>query len=324
MSIQNILDIIKDDLTKLESEFTKNLDSKASLIPQIGKYILFSGGKRFRPIILMLCSRCCGYKGNEHISLASLFEFIHTATLLHDDVVDGATIRRGNSSVNSIWGTDASVLVGDFLFSKAFSLMVGIGNIKILNVISSATTIMAEGEILQLINEKDIDFSEEDYISIIIDKTASLISAACQVGAILGNASKEKEEAIKNYGLNLGIAFQLIDDILDYTSDEKVFGKVIGKDLLEGKVTLPIIHTLRSCNKADYENIKRIFEKEDRDENDVKLIIELINRYNGIIYTQNKAKEYVKKSKKFLDVFNSSNEFQPLYDIADYVVERNI
>ena len=217
-AIEKALEPIRHDLGKVDLEFRKNLESDVSIISAIGEYVLSSGGKRFRPILLILSAKLCGYGGDRHIPLASLVEFIHTATLLHDDVVDKAEIRRGSASANSKWGNEASVLVGDFLFTKSFSLLVEKGNWEIFQVLSRATTLMAEGELEELIRTDDISLTEEGYLSIITRKTASLISAASQIGAILANVSEEKKKALSHFGMDVGIAFQLMDDTLDYTS----------------------------------------------------------------------------------------------------------
>ncbi|HUL29088.1 MAG TPA: polyprenyl synthetase family protein, partial [Thermodesulfobacteriota bacterium] len=228
-SFEEALGLIRNDLEKVDQEFRRNLTSSVPIIAAIGEHLLRSGGKRFRAKLLLLSAKLCGYSGENHISMASLIEFIHTATLLHDDVVDKAKLRRGIESANAKWGNEACVLVGDFLFTKCFTRMVESGNWKILHTISRATTIMAEGELEELIRTNDLSLDEETYLSIIARKTAYLISAATQIGAVLGKASEEKEQALAQFGMNVGIAFQLIDDNLDYTSNNS--GKKIGIDL---------------------------------------------------------------------------------------------
>jgi octaprenyl-diphosphate synthase len=267
---------------------------------------MLSGGKRFRPAIVLLCAKLCGYEGKRQIQVASVIEFIHSATLLHDDVVDDAELRRGNASANSIWGTEASVLVGDFLLSKSFTLMVDDGDLKILNAISKATTQMAEGEIQELMRTSDLSITEEEYLSIVANKTASLITATCQIGAILAGVDGEKEQALANFGLNLGIAFQLTDDTLDYTSTEKRFGKEI----------------MRSCSVSEREKVVEILLSESLDERAFLQVVGLINRYGGIEYTKEKAREYVAKAKGYLDCFQPSREKTALLAMANYVVER--
>ena len=320
--MDSIMDLIGNELAQVEDEFKKNLQSEVPLIPKIGEHLLLSGGKRFRPTVLLLSAKLCGYKGSRQIQVASIIEFIHTATLLHDDVVDDAELRRGNASANSIWGSEASVLVGDFLLSKSFFLMVDDGDLKILNTIARATTQMAEGEIQELMRTSDPSITEEEYLSIVINKTASLISATCQIGAILGGVDGIKEQALANFGMNLGIAFQFMDDSLDYTSTEKKFGKEVGIDLQGGKITLPLIHTLRSCSPSEREDVVEIVLSESSDERGFLNVVDLINRYGGIEYTLQQARGYVAKAKGSLDCFRPSREKKALLAMANYVVER--
>ncbi len=317
-----IMDLIGDELARVEDEFKKNLQSEVPLIPEIGQHLLFSGGKRFRPTILLLSAKLCGYKGERQIQVASVIEFIHTATLLHDDVVDDAELRRGNVSANSIWGSEASVLVGDFLLSKSFFLMVDDGDLKILNTISRATTRMAEGEIQELMRTNDLSLTEEEYLSIVTNKTASLISATCQIGAILAGVDGKKEGALANFGMNLGIAFQFLDDTMDYTSTEKTFGKEIGIDLQGGKITLPLIHAFRSCSPREREELVEIILSKTIDERAFLRVVNLITEYGGIEYTLEKARAYVAKAKGYLDCFTPSREKTALLAMANYVVER--
>jgi octaprenyl-diphosphate synthase len=256
--------------------------------------------------------------------MASLIEFIHTATLLHDDVVDRAELRRGTDSANSKWGDEVCVLVGDFLFTKCFSLLVQSGNWKILQTISKATTIMAEGELEELIKTNDLSLTEDGYLSIITRKTAFLISAATQIGAILGNVSEEKERALSDFGMNVGIAFQLIDDNLDYTSNEEEFGKKIGIDLQDGKITLPLISTLHHCNQEEEAIIRETVESNPITKKAFFRVVEIIERHHGIQYTLEKAKGYVERAKEHLRLFPNSKEKEALYALADYVLERRL
>jgi octaprenyl-diphosphate synthase len=316
------LALIGEDLKNVELQFKKDLHSDVPLIRKVGEYVLASGGKRIRPALLLLSSKLCGYHGDRHVPLASVVEFIHTATLLHDDVVDNANIRRGKDSANSVWGNEASVLVGDFLFSKSFSLMVASGNLQILDVLSRATTKIAEGEVLQLICTADLDMTEARYIEVVKSKTAVLISAACQAGAILGGVSPEREQAMADFGMDLGIAFQLMDDILDYVADEEQFGKSIGHDLEEGKITLPLIHTLLHCTPAEQEQIAAIVTSDEFSKDDFQQILALVNRYGGIDVTVAAAKGYIARCKANLELFEDSPGKRALLGIADYVVTR--
>ena len=323
-SLEIVLECIGDDLEKVDREFRRNLESTVPIISAIGEYLLLSGGKRFRAKLLMLSAKLCGYAGENHISMASLIEFIHTATLLHDDVVDKANLRRGIKSANFKWGNEVCVLVGDFLFTKCFTRMVESGNWKIIQTISRATTVMAEGEIEEWVRTKDLSLTEEGYLSIITHKTAYLISAATQIGAILGNVSEEKERALTEFGLNIGIAFQLIDDHLDYTSNEEEFGKKIGIDLQDGKITLPLISTLHHCNQEEEAFIRHTVESNPITKDDFFRVVEIIERHHGIQYTWEKARKYVEKAKAHLHLFPDSKEKEALYALANYVLERRL
>ncbi len=322
-SFVETLELVRDDLEKVDLEFRKNLRSGVPIIAAIGEHLLRSGGKRFRAKLLLLSARLCGYSGDNHISMASLIEFVHTATLLHDDVVDNAKLRRGIESANSKWGNEACVLVGDFLFTKCFTRMVESGNWKILNTISRATTIMAEGELEELIRTNDLSLTEEDYLSIIVRKTAYLISAATQIGAILGNVSDEKEEALAQFGMNVGIAFQLIDDNLDYTSNKS--GKKIGIDLQEGKITLPLIVALNQCNEEERAFVRKLTDSQQPfTEKAFFHVVQMIERYDGIRYAWEKARTYVGRAKDCLHLFPESEEKEALCALADYVLERRL
>jgi octaprenyl-diphosphate synthase len=323
-SFEEILQLVGDDLKKVDLEFRKNLRSAVPIIAAIGEHLLLSGGKRLRPILLLLSARACGYQGEGHISMASLIEFIHTATLLHDDVVDRAELRRGMESANAKWGNEACVLVGDFLFTKCFSLLVENGNRKILQTVARATTLMAEGELEELIKTNDLALSEENYFSIITGKTAALFSAATQVGAILGEASEEKEEALTRFGMDLGVAFQLVDDNLDYTSREEESGKKIGIDLQDGKITLPLIFTLRNCTAQELDIIRKAVESDPLTKESFFQVLMMIDKYRGVAYTWEKAKEYIARAKQHLHPIPNSREKEALLLLSDFVLERRL
>lgn len=322
VAMESALALIGEDLKSVERQFKKDLESNVPLIRKVGEYVLSSGGKRIRPALLLLAARLMDYKGERHIPLASVVEFIHTATLLHDDVVDSANMRRGLASANTLWGNEAAVLVGDFLFSKSFSLMVADGDLNILRVLANATTRIAEGEVLQLICTSDTDITEERYIEVVICKTAVLLAAACQAGAIIGNATPEQEAALSAFGMDLGIAFQLMDDTLDYVADEKEFGKSIGHDLEEGKITLPLIQALRLCSEDEREMVGEIVVKESFETEDFDQVFELVNRFGGIDYTVEKAKGYIASAKSHLEIFDDSPVRSAIFRLADYVVTR--
>lgn len=316
------LALIEEDLKNVELRFMEDLHSEVSLIRKVTEYVFCSGGKRIRPALLLLSARLFGYSGDRHVPLASVIEFIHTATLLHDDVVDNAHLRRGMASANTLWGNEASVLVGDYLFSKSFSIMIAYGDLRIMEALSAATTMIAEGEVLQLTASTDLDITEDKYIEVIKNKTAILLATACQAGAILGNAPPHLEAALKNFGMDVGIAFQLIDDTLDYTSSEAQFGKTIGQDLEEGKITLPLIHTLRNCTSAERDDISAIIGKDALLKEDFSNVFDMVYRYGGIAYSLRIAGEYIERSKSRLEVFPDSPEKNALMSIADYILSR--
>lgn len=320
--MQTALALIGDDLKRVEEQFRHDLASDVPLIRKVGEYVLSSGGKRIRPALLLLAARLCGYTGDRQIPLASVIEFIHTATLLHDDVVDEATLRRGIPSANTLWGNSASVLVGDFLFSKSFSLMVDHGDLKVLKVLSDATTVIAEGEVLQLLCTSDMTMTEERYLNVVKCKTAVLLSAACQVGGILGKASPEEEKALATFGMDLGIAFQIMDDTLDYAANEEEFGKSIGHDLEEGKLTLPLIQTLRLCTNAERELIGDVITKDELTTDDFTAVFDLVKHYDGLGYAVESAKQAVSSAQAALSVFTPSPIKQAIMELAEYVVTR--
>jgi octaprenyl-diphosphate synthase len=323
IKMQEALNIIGDDLKQVELQFRKDLESDVPLIRKVGEYVLSSGGKRIRPALLLLAARLCNYAGDQAVPLASVIEFIHTATLLHDDVVDSATLRRGIASANTLWGNEASVLVGDFLFSKSFSLMVNVGSMDILRILSGATTIIAEGEVLQLLSTGDLELSEEQYVNVIRSKTAILMSAACEAGAILGGVTPDQQQALADFGMDLGIAFQLMDDILDYVATEEEFGKSIGHDLEEGKVTMPLIKTLLNCTADERQIITTVVEQDEMSLDDFRTVSALVGRYGGIEYTVDKARFYISRCKSHLDQFAPSAVREALCSLSDYVVTRN-
>lgn len=321
--MQSALNIIGEELILVEQQFRKDLESDVPLIRKVGEYVLSSGGKRVRPALLLLSAHLCGYGGDKAVPLASVVEFIHTATLLHDDVVDSATLRRGIASANTLWGNEASVLVGDFLFSKSFSLMVGVGSLDILRIFSDATTIIAEGEVMQLLCTGEIDLTEERYINVVRSKTAILMSAACEAGAVLGGVSIEKQQALADFGMNLGIAFQLMDDTLDYIATEEEFGKSIGHDLEEGKITLPLIHTLRHCNDGEKDAIEAVIDKDEMSLDEFRHVSGLVKQYGGIDYTIDTARSYISSCLTHLDLFEAGPVRDAMLQLADYVVTRS-
>lgn len=320
--MENVLELIHEDLLDLERAIDGMLTTRVPFIKTIVNHIIQSGGKRIRPVLLILAAKQCGYRGNKHIPYAAIIEFIHTSTLLHDDVVDNAATRRGSSTANTIWGNEATVLVGDFLFSKSFDLMVEGENTDILRIMSRTTTNLAEGEILELLHTADADTTEETYLEIIQNKTAVLFSAACRVGAILGGADSALQSAFATFGNSLGMAFQLTDDILDYTSKDTVLGKRVGTDLNEGKVTLPVIFALRHANDSEKEQIGVILQKNKATVKDFAFVRQLVERYGGISYTESKAEEFTVSATTALNSLQPSAYRNALFTLTESMLKR--
>ncbi len=324
MTITNVFETYKDELSKVEAQFQASLDSRAVLVRQVGAYLLEGGGKRIRPLLLVISAGLSGGAGPAAVLLASAVEFIHTASLLHDDVVDGADIRRGRAAANNLWGNQASILVGDYLYSKALYQAVRLENQRVMDTLSDATRIMSEGEILQLLKTGDLDTTEAEYIQVIEAKTAVLISAACRLGAILGPLPEDKEEALAGYGMDVGLAFQLLDDALDYTARQDRLGKSLGKDLGEGKLTLPLIHLLSNGAPEEAARVRDIITGQSPDKNDLELVLSLMREYRSIEYSTGLAMSYMARAKGRLSVFPPSPHKDALYAVADYVVERDM
>jgi len=322
MQIQDVFQRYSADLNRVEECMEMHLRSDIRLIPEIIHHIIGSGGKRFRPLLLLAASDICGYRGERRYNMSAVVEFLHTATLLHDDVIDHAEIRRGTVSANNIWGNAASVLVGDFLYSTAFKLMTLDGNLAIMKLISQTTNAMSEGEIFQLVKCGNVGITEKEYLSIIEKKTALLISTSCVVGSILGNAPEGRVEALTRFGMRLGSAFQITDDTLDYVASGDDFGKAIGKDLAEGKITLPLIRALKRCSAKEKSLIKNVVQQKDENMEPLMDIVALIHKYDGINYAINKAKTYIDEGKNFLQSFADSEAKASLLTISDYIIER--
>ena len=320
--IQDVFKRYRDDLQRVEDYMSSALHSDISLIPQVSGHLIGSGGKRFRPLLLMAAAALCGYQGKRRHPLAAVIEFIHTSTLLHDDVIDNADMRRGKTAANHVWGNAASVLVGDFLYSEAFRLMTEHGDMEIIRVLARATNLMAGGEGFQLMKKGDPEITEADHLTIIEKKTSHLISAACTVGGLLAGAPAGQIVSLRRFGLNLGFAFQIVDDALDYTASADEFGKAIGKDLAEGKMTLPLIRTLQNCPAAERQMIVEIIRDPDRDETSLQEVFTIVQRHDGIAYALNMAQTYIEAGKSQLEVFSDSSPRRDLMVLADYVVKR--
>jgi len=324
MTITDVIESYRGDLERVEDQIQLGLDSKAVLVKKMGGYILQGGGKRIRPLLTMICSNLAGNAGPEAVLLASTVEFIHTASLLHDDVVDEAQTRRGQASANSIWGNQATILVGDYLYSKALHQSVQVTDHRAVDILSRTTTAMSEGEILQLLKLGDYTITEDEYLEIIERKTAVLMSTACRLAAVTGSLTPDKEEALAGFGMDLGLAFQLLDDALDYTASEDKLGKALGKDLEEGKLTLPIIHLLAHCPKADATRVREILAGDGLLKEDLDYMLSLMEAHGSIRYAIDRAKGLIERAKGRLSVFPPSPHKDALFAVADYVVEREM
>lgn len=285
--------LCRDDLAAVNALILQQMQSDVSLIPQIAGHIVAAGGKRLRPLLTLASARLCGHRGNAHIGLAATVEFIHTATLLHDDVVDESGLRRGANTANAVWGNKASVLVGDFLFSRAFLQMVDAGSLDILEILSNASAVIAEGEIHQLVTANDITTDEDQYLQVITAKTAALFAATCQIGAVISDASEEIVERLRSYGLNLGIAYQLVDDCLDYGAHEDRLGKSVGDDFRDGKITLPVILAIERADAEEREFWRRTLENLDQRDDDFARAMQLIEKYSAMDATLGRARKYI-------------------------------
>jgi octaprenyl-diphosphate synthase len=316
-----ILKRLEPDIERINLALSGNLATHVGLISQVWDHILISGGKRIRPLLFLLAARMCGCREDRLAEVATIFEYLHAATLLHDDVVDAATVRRGHSSANTIWGNQAVILVGDFLLSKALSIAVATQNIRVMEVLARTTTSMAEGEVLQLVNTGRLDMTEEEYFDVITRKTARLMSAACHIGALLAGVNARLEQAMEEFGLNLGITFQLVDDILDYTGDPREMGKPVCNDLKEGKITLPFIHALRQGSPAEQETLRHSVRESDV----AKLaqeILPLLHKYGSIDYTRQLAQHYTQAAQANLSAFPASAEKTLFLEITDFLTTR--
>ncbi|GGY79467.1 octaprenyl diphosphate synthase [Marinobacter zhanjiangensis] len=320
MTAQRIHDTVADDFTRVNDLIIKRLSSDVPLVEKIAQYIIESGGKRLRPLLVLLSSRALGYDRDDHLKLAAVIEFLHTATLLHDDVVDTSDMRRGRSTANARWGNAPSVLVGDFLYARAFEMMVELKSLPIMEILSHATAVIAEGEVLQLMNVKNPDLSEEKYMEVIHNKTAMLFEAASHTGALLAGADDRQEKALRDYGKHLGLAFQLVDDALDYTGDADAMGKNVGDDLAEGKATLPLIHAMASSHESDRQLIRQAVRKGGL--NDLPCILAIVNDSGALEYTMARAREQADLARQCALVLPDSPQTQALHLLTELAVER--
>jgi len=320
MKIDAIQQLIAPDMQSVDDLIKLRLQSDVVLVNQLGHYIVNSGGKRLRPMLHLLCANAMGFEGQHHHTIAAIVEFIHTATLLHDDVVDGSELRRGKDTANALWGNEASVLVGDFLYSRAFEMMVEIGNMRVMEILAHATNVIAEGEVMQLMNVHDADTTEERYLEVIRFKTAKLFEASSRLAAIICDAPKEHEQALAAYGMHLGTAFQLIDDVFDYSSSSEDIGKNIGDDLAEGKPTLPLIYTMRHGTPEQVDLVRTAIESGGLDK--IEAVQKAVESTGAIAYTEQAAKEAAAEAIKALAILPDTEYRQALQSLAEFAVNR--
>jgi len=321
-SLDLINALVAEDLKQVNQLIVTRMDSRVSLIPQLAGHIVAAGGKRLRPILTLASAKLCNYTGFRHIQLAACVEFIHTATLLHDDVVDESDRRRGLATANAVWGNKASVLVGDFLFSRAFQVMVEDGSLEVLRILSNASAVIAEGEVQQLMTANDTETSEHAYLEVIKGKTATLFAAACEIGAVVADRPKAEQTALEGYGLNIGIAFQLIDDMLDYSAHQATLGKNVGDDFREGKITLPVILAYRRGTNEEREFWRRTLEETDQKDGDLEHAMELLKKYRTLEDTADRARHYGAIARDSLGIFPDGPAKAALLDVIDFSIQR--
>ncbi len=321
-SLAPLTALVADDMRAVNELIVQRMHSPVAMIPQLAGHIVAAGGKRLRPLLTLASARMCGYAGRRHISLAASVEFIHTATLLHDDVVDESDLRRGLASANAVWGNKASVLVGDFLFSRSFELMVEDGSLSVLSILSRASSLIAEGEVMQLITQNDTETGETQYLEVIKAKTAQLFAAACRIGAIIGARPKVEEDALETFGMNLGIAFQLTDDVLDYSASQAKLGKSVGDDFREGKITLPVVLAFRRGDEAERAFWRRTVETLDQRPGDLERAVDLMEKHKALADTVERARHYGAIARDGLGIFADGPEKSALVEIIDFCIER--
>jgi octaprenyl-diphosphate synthase len=330
-ALSRLTSLLRDDLEACNRAIVARMESPVALIPQLAAHIVAAGGKRLRPLLTIAAARLCGYGGPahgagapalRHVNLAACVEFIHTATLLHDDVVDESLLRRGLASANAVFGNKASVLVGDFLFARAFKLMVDDGSLKVLGILSQASATIAEGEVLQLTTQNDLSTSDEQYLDVVRGKTAALFAAACQVGPVITMRPEREERAMAAYGMNLGIAFQLVDDALDYAADQATLGKTVGDDFREGKITMPVLTAYAAGNEEERAFWRRTLERSEQDGDDLDRALRLMDQCGAIQATLDRAARFAADAKECLGIFPPGDYREALAAIADYTVQR--
>ncbi len=322
-ALDDLTALVADDLMAVNQLIVKHMDSPVALIPQLGGYIVAAGGKRLRPVLTLAAANLCGYQGDKHRLLAAVVEFIHTATLLHDDVVDESDLRRGLASANAVFGNKASVLVGDFLFSRSFELMVEVGSLEVLAILSNASAVIAQGEVLQLQTTNDTSTTEEAYLEVIKGKTAELFAAACRVGGVVAGKGEAELRALWDYGMNLGIAFQLVDDVLDYSAHQATLGKTVGDDFREGKLTLPVVLSFQRGDEAERAFWRRTMEELEQTDEDLAHAQALMARHDALTDTVARARHYGGLACAALSVFPDSPLRQALLNVVEFVISRD-
>lgn len=312
--------VVATDFEAVNQLIIRQLHSDVGLVENIGHYIVDAGGKRLRPLLVLLTSNCLAYRGERHLDLAAVIEFIHTATLLHDDVVDVSDLRRGRPTANAQWGNAPSVLVGDFLYSRAFQMMVAIGDITIMDILAKTTNVVSEGEVQQLVNAKDPSVTQDNYMTVVHKKTAALFESACETAAVLAKASETERRAVTAFGYHLGVAFQLVDDVLDYQGDSEALGKNIGDDLAEGKPTLPLIYSMQHAQSADAQLVRETIENGGLDK--LQQIVAIVKKCGALEYTSNLAREHVQQAQKHLQQLPDNRYRTAMFELADFAVQR--
>lgn len=313
--------LVTSDLKRVDEVILKHVESDVTLIPMLARHLIAAGGKRLRPTLTLACAQLCGYTGERHVRLAACVEFIHTATLLHDDVVDDSHLRRGSATANDVWGNKASVLVGDFLLSRAFQLMVADGSLDVLRILSDASAVIAQGEVMQLMSSNDPEIPESRYFDVITAKTAKLFAAACELGALV-SGQNDKADNLREFGMCLGIAFQIVDDALDYAAEQAVLGKSVGDDFKDGKITLPVIFAYQAGSEDEKAFWQRTLGRQELTENDLETAIALIKKHKTIEKTIARAKDYCDKAAKALSVFPASSVKAALQETLDFCIAR--
>ena len=320
--LEHLVELTRADLSAVNRIILERMESEVPLIPQLAGHVIAAGGKRLRPMLTLASARLCGYDGRRHLPLAACVEFIHTATLLHDDVVDESDLRRGLVTANALWGNKSSVLVGDFLFSRAFQLMVADGSLKVLRILSDASAVIAEGEVYQLMTANDMGTTEDDHLRVVGAKTAALFAAACRIGAVVAERPEPEEQALATYGRCFGIAFQLVDDVLDYSARQAELGKAIGDDFREGKISLPVVLAYRRADEAERAFWRRCLEDLEQDDSDLERAIGLMAESGALADSMARAQRYGAEARAALDAFPDSPVKRALDQVVDFCIGR--